>query len=165
MRIWATLAFLTAIGCSKGEPQRPPAPLGIPMPAEASIALRSDSEFQLFSLDPYNRDTDPKQNRFHHFVVLGSTDVSASDRHQIVEALIAGVAESDGSLALCFEPRHGIRVIHADKRYDFVICFECLQIYWYTGDDMNSTILTSGTPLEAFNRVLTEASVTLADPA
>ncbi|TWU48526.1 hypothetical protein Poly51_44260 [Rubripirellula tenax] len=52
-----------------------------------------------------------------------------------------------------------------DKRFDFVICFECLQIYWYVDDEKNPMILTSGSPLDLFNDVLTAASIPIADPA
>lgn len=165
MRIFALLVTLAALGCSSEPSRNIPDPLGVPMPAEATAALRTGIDFELLSLDPSYLDRDQRPTDFHNWDVLGSTAVSQFDRSQLVDALIASVPESVGAIAACFNPRHGIRVTHDGKQFDFVICFECLQIYWYTDDEKNPKILTSGSPLKLFNDVLTDASIPVADPA
>ncbi|MCC9658805.1 initiator NS1 family protein [Rhodopirellula halodulae] len=135
------------------------------MPAEATDALRNGSAFELLSLDPSYLDAEQRPNDFHNWNTLGATPVSRDDRTKIAELLIASVPENPGAIAACFNPRHGIRVVHDNQQFDFVICFECLQIYWYIDDEKQPTILTSGSPLPAFNGILRGASIPLADPA
>ncbi|MCC9641627.1 hypothetical protein LOC71_05025 [Rhodopirellula sp. JC740] len=135
------------------------------MPANAAAALRDGSAFQLLSLDPNYLGTKQRPNDFHNWNALGSTPVSSVDRAKLAELLIASAPENPGAIAACFNPRHGIRVVHNSQHYDFVICFECLQIYWYIDDDAQPTILISESPLPAFNDVLRASSIPLADPA
>ena len=156
---------LFAFGCS-ADSKRPVLPsTGDPMPVDAADALRDGSALELLSLDPSYLDIEKRPNDFHNWNTLGSTLVSPADRAKLVDLLIASVPENPGAIAACFNPRHGIRVMHENQRYDFVICFECLQIYWYIGGEKQPTILTSGSPLSAFNDILRAASIPLADPA
>ena len=138
---------------------------GDSMPAYAADALRDGSAFQLLSLDPSYLNAEQCPNDFHNWNALGSTPVSTIDRTKLVDSLIASVPENPGAIAACFNPRHGIRVVHENQQFDFVICFECLQIYWYIDDERQPTILTSGSPLPAFNDVLRSSLIPLADPA
>ena len=167
MRFCVALTFILIFGCSRDEPRgSQPAlkPLGIPLTDVASKVLREGTEFQLYSIDPSFGGPGPHSDGFHGFAILGATPVSDSERKQLVDALAAGVEESVGAIAACFNPRHAIHVQHEGKRHDFLICFECLQIYWYTDDEKNSTILTSESPQGIFDQVLSDASVPLADP-
>ena len=165
MRPLLLMTALFAFGCS-ADSERPVLPsTGDPMPADAADALRHGSAFQLLSLDPSYLETEQRPNDFHNWNALGSTPISPVDRKKLTELLIASVPENPGAIAACFNPRHGIRVMHENQQFDFVVCFECLQIYWYIDGEKQPTILTSGSPLPAFNDVLRAASIPLADPA
>jgi hypothetical protein len=90
----------------------------------------------LYSLDG---DYDPihgkpwKGEMFHEHPVLGKTDIaSAADRRAILAAVKQGIAQSNGTIAECFWPRHGLRLVQNGGQSDYVICFECLQVYEYT---------------------------------
>src|SRR5262249_13241443 len=102
----------------------------------------------------------PKDN-FHGWKVLGKTAVKEkADRGKLVEALEKGIKENDGTVAACFNPRHGIRVAKGDKTIDLVICFECFSLEVWKGEE-RSSVLTTGSPQKAFDKVLTDAKVPL----
>jgi hypothetical protein len=70
--------------------------------------------------------------RFHGYEVLA--DAALTDpllATQLAQLISRGLAESDGSAALCFNPRHGLRVVRDGQTLDLVICYECRQIYVY----------------------------------
>ncbi|MFG0287231.1 MAG: hypothetical protein ACF8CQ_03600 [Rhodopirellula sp. JB044] len=165
-----TLLFLLslALGCVGQAPRDSGSamtPLGVPLPDDALHALRDGSEFKLLSIDPSFGGAKPDLEEFHGFGVLGQTAVGDSDRTRLVAAMKLGAEESVGAIAACFNPRHGLSLIHDGKRYDFLICFECLQIRWFVEDRRREVILTSESPKAVFDATLTNASVVLADPA
>ena len=86
-------------------------------------------------------------------------------RKKLVAAFEKGIEDSDGTIAACFNPRHAMRVTHNGKTPDFVICFECVQVYVFLGKEHMKTLLTTGSPQAAFDRVLKEAKVPLPKPA
>jgi len=118
---------------------------------------------ELYSLDPSfdDKEPDPKKG-FHGWKVLGKTTVKdAKMRKKIVEALYQGLADSDGTAAKCFNPRHGVRVTVDGKTADIVICFECLQMQFHAGE-ASKTETTTRTPEKLIDEVLTAAGVPLA---
>jgi hypothetical protein len=135
------------------------------IPADALKALKESKTFELVSLSP--QEPAPKEGeKFHDWLILGSTKVKAEKAKELVAALQAGVAENtDGIVAACFNPRHGIRVELDGKKYDFVICFECYSIAWFIGDERQKAILTTGSPQPKFDAVLKEAKVKLPEAA
>jgi uncharacterized protein (TIGR03067 family) len=130
------------------------------LPADAQKALESAKELELYSLDPTPRkEKDPAD--FHGWKVLGKTAVKKDDAQAVAAAVVKGVADSDGTAALCFNPRHGVRVAAGDATYDFV-CFECLQVQVYTGDKKLDGALTASSPQKALDKLLKDAGVPLA---
>jgi hypothetical protein len=63
--------------------------------------------------------------------------------------------------ALCFDPRHGLRAIFDNKRYDFVICYKCssLQII-HPGHEMEYLLLEDSP--DQLNAILAAAGIPLA---
>lgn len=132
------------------------------LPLELQTALREANSLQLHSLDPTPTSRDRK-GPFQGWQDLGSTDVSATAvRTQLLDAFDNGIADSDGSVAMCFNPRHGLRAIYDGKTYDVVICFECLQGIWFVDDVEMPGFLLTGTPQTVFDTILTDASIPLA---
>lgn len=121
--------------------------------------------FELFSLHPYRRDKSDKG--FQGWLVLGKTKIDdAVTRKSVIDALRKGIEENElnaeeHKAAGCFQPRHGIRLKRDTKTVDIVICFECMHIYWHADTDKEHT-LTSASPQPPFDKVLTDAGVTLA---
>ena len=64
----------------------------------------------------------------------------------------------------CFFPRHAIRAIHDGRTYDFVICFECVQVKIY-GDFFSmfgpAAYLVGAAPEPAFDEILRNAKIVL----
>ena len=158
------VTVLVMLGCSSPATERLQRSRRVSIPSDAMTALQNGIEFQLFSLEPSKR-VEGDVDGFHDLFVLGATAPSQADRDQLVESLAQSVIEHDGSIAACFDPRHGIRVHHNGKVFDFIICFECAQIYWFKDKEKNPTILTSGSAQPVFDKVLKAASIKLADPA
>ncbi|QDT95823.1 hypothetical protein [Gimesia aquarii] len=163
MRTLSLLMFLTVVGCTTKQPLTD-APKN-QLPTEASNALHNATTFELFSLDPNQRDQKPGVDMFHGWKILGSVEVSDSaTRNTLLNALDAGIAENDGTVAACFEPRHGIRVEYDGKQHDFVICFQCYSGKWYTDGKESEGYTLTDSPKPVFDRVLQAASVQLTPP-
>jgi hypothetical protein len=127
-------------------------------PDVAAILEKAD-EIELYSLDP-DRKTRTKTGGLRGWKVLGKTTLSGGEKKAIVQALQKGVADSDGSAAKCFNPRHGIVATHGGKTVELVICFECSSISGSI-DGTRFSKLTAGGPAEVFNRMLEAKGVPL----
>ncbi|GAA4467513.1 hypothetical protein [Novipirellula rosea] len=131
----------------------------------ASNSLRQASSFEVLSLSPEPSGSE-QGDHFYRWPVLGSTRVSnASVRQSLMDALDAGVAENDGQISACFSPRHGIRAIVDGRRYELVICFECLHAHWYIDGKQQRGFMLTSSPQPAFDQVLIDSSVPLPKPS
>lgn len=106
--------------CSSGRGER--------LPAAAEDVLRAASELEVFALDPTPMDDGAGSGQsLHGFQILGSARITDSrQRDELVGLILRGIRKSDGSVALCFNPRHGLRAVHEGRTLELVICFECL---------------------------------------
>lgn len=133
------------------------------MSPDVELSLRDGEQFELLSLDP-NPDAETDET-FHEWAVMGKTKITdPAIQNKLATALKKGVSRSRGTVALCFMPRHGIRVIHENKVNEYVICFECLQAQRYIGGEQAEGFLLTEFPQPTFDQVLTEAGVRLPDP-
>ena len=134
------------------------------IPDDLRAALENADQFELLSLDPKPSAEKPRDG-FHGYKVLGQTVVKDADaRKKLVDALKKGVAEHDGRVADCFNPRHGIRVTQGGKTAELVICFECYQAHAYLGDKETKGFLLTASPQATFDGVLRDAKVPLPEP-
>lgn len=110
-------------------------------------ALRSCESMELFAIDPSSGYDAPVEapDRLRGTRVLGRARIdAAADRAEVARLVGEGVVQSDGSLALCFEPRHGLRIVADGRTHDFVVCYECLTVRaWAPGASEFVTIPTS----------------------
>jgi hypothetical protein len=157
------LLLLTVLGCRSN-------PADDKIPARARAALESGEPFELLSLDPLAtmRESRSKQEeaksgeRFHGWKVLGRAQVrDGHARTRLLTALKQGVGENDGKSAMCFVPRHGIRVKHDGQVVDFVICFQCFQVQVFVEGAPADGFLVTGSPQRAFDQALRDAGVPL----
>jgi hypothetical protein len=122
----------------------------------------TEGQFVLYALDPtagigYDVNTD---KIFHGFRILGKADVTATkDKNALLSSLASGVRGSDGMVAACFNPRHGIQLVKGKVFYDFVICFECRSVKVY-GFNKGQGFLTTETPTKVFNGFLEKYHLT-----
>lgn len=135
---------------------------GNDLPKTVREAFEKAGEFELYSLDPDRGEGDQKgPDAFHGWAVLGKTTVKGDRVAVVRDAVEKGRKESDGSVAGCFLPRHGLRFTHEKKTYDLVLCFECLSVQVFEGDTALRGFLTSSSPLKTLNKVLSDAKVPL----
>ncbi|MGC1273494.1 MAG: hypothetical protein WBC44_07270 [Planctomycetaceae bacterium] len=147
------LACLMALtGCGRGE---------FTMSADQQAILRDADQIALLSLQPGSLGNEPADG-FHGYEVLGRATLKGAERARIVGAFLDAADESDGTVAACFEPRHGIRAIRDRETVDFVICFECLQVAVYAGDEEAGYFTITDTPLPVFNETLRDAGIPVA---
>jgi hypothetical protein len=124
----------------------------------------SKIQLYLYSLDPLKRQEvvhdDP--NVFYGFPILGKVEIRPfGEKEALLKAFIQGVKESNGVVAACFEPRHGLRMIQGDQKTDFVICYTCLSIDVYGFGSVHG-FPTSGSPVTIFNQFLDQYHITKA---
>jgi hypothetical protein len=113
---------------------------------------------ELLSLDP--KEAKEKEG-FHGYKVLGSVKLEKkADREKLLKAFYKGIDDSDGSVAACFIPRHGLRAKVDGKTVEIVICFQCLSMKVYV-DGKPGSALTTGSPAATFNDILKEKKVPL----
>jgi len=123
--------------------------------------LEKAGRFDLLSLNPERTQDEPPKS-FHGWKVLGKTTVTdAAARGKVVAAFKDGVEASTPLAAGCFRPRHGIRLTHDGRSFDFLICFECLFVQVFEGDRPERVYRITGSPQRAFDRVLRDAGVPL----
>lgn len=173
--ILASTICIGVSGCTPSEeptpakaPVTPAAPAHVensPLPDTVEAALATGTDFELFSLSPDDQTNRDESDGFHGWEVLGSTPIlDQSTRAKLLTAFRAGVEENDGSVAGCFDPRHGIRVKHNDKTFDFVICFTCYSVACYLDGERQKAILITDSPRGVFDGVLKAAKVPLPKP-
>lgn len=138
--------------------------------------LENSEQFTLYSLDPCSiyaiatdnpkEDHEPKPNttlkeKFHRYTVLGKTRiVDSAIKARLIRALYGGIDEGGSAGIICFNPRHGIRVVRGEQTVDLLICFECQKIYAYTNSS-SGRAYTSGSPQKIFDSTLVDAKIPL----
>ncbi len=152
--LFQTSLLISIIGCSGSSNKE--------LPKAARQVLEGPGELELLSLEP--NAGEKEKHEFHKWKVLGKTTVEDSAiRDLLIFALKKGVEENEGRAASCFYPRHGIRITDGDEVHDFVICFQCSQIIWYIDGNQAGHFYTTDSPKSAFNPVLEDAKVPLAN--
>ncbi len=150
-------AFIGAVGLARGAERDSPREL----PAGVLAVLEKADTLELLSLSPEKpgKKDDPKT--LHGWTILGKTALKdAAVRSKVLNAVKKGVADNDGSVAKCFQPRHALRATHGGQTVALLICFQCLQIRVYDGD--TSGVLTTRSPEPVLDKVLKDAGVPLA---
>ena len=140
---------------------------------DARAVLEGATEWELFALDPDPvLKPDPK-DAFRKWKVRGTTTVKAADaRKALLAALDKGIADEAERLRKqrekglltetgCFQPRHGIRATAGGQTVEVLICFECRPVYFYLGERRGQAV-TNESPQKAFDKVLTDAGVSIA---
>jgi hypothetical protein len=163
MRIIATLlaAFFVLAHASAAERK-----------GEIARAIANANSISLLSLEPGENgslDSEGVCAGYCYFgwPALGQTAVSHSAARSLRKALSAWVsAPEPEAVALCFNPRHGVRLQADGHTYDFVVCFECeqAQVFKDSAPDPIATLNYNGNQA-AWDALLSSAKVPLAAPA
>lgn len=132
------------------------------LPAEVAAILEKADTVELLSLQPK---ADPEaKDSFHQYKILGKTTLKGADATKLVATVQKGIKDSDGTIARCFNPRHGLRASFEGKTAELVICYECNSIECFIGDKRVGTYTaTTSTPGTELNKILTAAKAPLPD--
>jgi len=150
-------AWLTAVAAAAA-----PGDAKNDLPPEVRSVLDRAESVELLSLDPGDADPGADDKAlFHGYRILGRTPLKEDTRRTVLSALDKGIQESDGKVARCFNPRHGIRATREGKTVDLVICFECLSMRAYFEGRQTAGALTTRSPQPTFDRTLRAAGVPL----
>jgi hypothetical protein len=129
------------------------------LPEEVEKAIRSPQEAFLYSIEPPQlRRTTP--DTFHGYQMHGRMKLEAGDQKFALETLRSAVASWEGVSALCFNPRHGLRLVTKTHTYDVVMCYECMAFQVFRDDKAIAWGGMSGTS-DALNDLLEDAKVPL----
>jgi hypothetical protein len=163
-RVLALAALVLVPACfamrrPAGEGDRPP---DIPRPAYANNRLAEEvravlygaEEIVVVSLEPVG---------IGDWRVLGQTPVTGwLLRRRVLLAVEGGIAESDGSVAACFRPRHALRASYRGHTAELILCFECNQVKARLDGKERQTVLTARSTQAVLDEVLKDAGVPLA---
>ena len=112
--------------------------------------MEQADELVLYSLHPGHEAAEAakQEEKFHGWKRLGQTTLDGEEAIEpLFTAFKKGVNENDDRVAGCFNPRHGIKVMHGEDRHEFVICFECFQVQWIVNDKKQKGFLRLSTRL------------------
>ncbi len=105
---------------------------------EAIAAIGSlferEGELYMYSLDPHGGFGYHANNKgiFHGFKILGFTRIKVYKvKIELLKALVKGMRDNNGWVAMCFNSRHGVRFKDSTQDIDLVICFECASACTY----------------------------------
>jgi hypothetical protein len=137
----------------------------VPRVAVAHGSATSPEVLILYSIDfrDVEREGFHKNARGHFrgWPVVGKVEIKdPAKRREIVKALRDGIARSDGTVAKCFWPRHGLHVVEGGIAIDYIVCFECYQLTEQIGEVL-TTRATTRDAQPTFNAHLKEAGVPL----
>ena len=92
-------------------------------------AFQSSPKFELYSIDsrPFFKSKGTvHKGEIGNWPILGKIDITdAVVRLGLADVFVAAASMPGDYQVACFVPRHAIRIMHAGKNVDFIICFEC----------------------------------------
>ena len=137
------------------------------LPAEAEALLRGASSIELLALDPMRLPAGATGAQLHGYAITGQATLDdAGQCKQVANLILRGIKESEGMVAACFNPRHGLRIEHEGKRLELVICFECLSLQAHgnaLGDGVEQTsVLTSQSVEPEVTKIFAAAGLSIA---
>ena len=150
--ITVLLLSLFGVGCRTLDPG------GEPTSYYGRLFASADSVV-LYSLNP-RRSRDAGADTLHGYKVLGQTPLDKEQSRQVAEELYRAQKASDGSSVRCFIPRHAVRAVAAWRTHDFLICYQCNQVYWFQDGKQVATVTVEGSP-RFLNKLLQDAGVPL----
>ena len=133
------------------------------LPADVYRALDSPSEIALYSTNPDSQAFHWWFSRwFHGYRIIGQISVTDPIQRRQVATVVRQAARTYIADTKCvFSPRHAVRLSSGAHTYDFLICFECLQMEVYSDDQRVADLSIGGSP-DVLNRILHSARISVA---
>lgn len=137
------------------------------LPVEIRAIINESDRAEVLSLWPraatkWEKPTLATVGELRGYPVLGRVVVENPLVHQqVIKSVLASVDGADGSRALCFTPRHALRVKRGVDELDLLICYQCRYIIVQRGNDQWEVGVSSSSKA-LLNQLLTEAGIPLA---
>ena len=166
-RAAAALLLATAAGGCGGVEDRGDSPPSRPSEVEADLhqVLTEAETFTIYALHPYPHQTEDEEwadrPRLDDYVILGEAEVDRAAALATMRAVYQGIRDSDGTVAACFNPRHGIRATLGDRTVDLVICYECLSMQAHRDGEHAQNLRTTEAPGNTLTAIWREAGLTI----
>lgn len=128
LRLFGLLVTLSLAACSGSPTEKGTQPDGV------LAALANPDRVELVALHPYPHEIEEEErmDRMHGYGVLGRAVMSdAASANALLAEIERGIEASGGTVADCFNPRHGLRVTVGETLWELVICYECLSMQVY----------------------------------
>ena len=138
---------------------------------EIANAIANASSITMFSLEPGEKGRRDSRGAcighcYFGWPVLGQTLLNAKQSKATRKDLAAWLAVPEPeAIMMCFDPRHGVRIVAGQHTYDFVVCFECAQAQVFRDSAAEPiAYLYRGTSQKGWDALLNSAGVALASP-
>lgn len=131
------------------------------MPERAQRALEEAKQVEVVSVNPSEHDG-PRMLQ-GEYGIMGSTMLRGEDVEAVAEAIKTSAAGSTEAGKGCFEPRHALAFIKAEKRYLIVISYDCSRFEVFERDERIGGGTFSGRPA-LLNGYLDAAGVPRMEP-
>jgi hypothetical protein len=133
------------------------------LPALVEEVFRGAERLLLLRLDPFRRPPPaPDRRAFHAWRATRRLQVSdPAERAAVVGAVEQGLARSDGTFAMCFDPTIGVRARRGRDTVDLVCCFDCnwVQVFAVVGgQSFRCRLLTTSAPFGLLSALLSRTS-------
>jgi hypothetical protein len=129
------------------------------LPQSVEQVLAKPEKVTLYSLEPdAPRDVEP---HFYGYKLLGQTDLDPARAAQAISVFRAAVSGWDHKVAICFNPRHALRVTAEGKSFVLLLCYECHQMQVFGNEKTAAALGAAGSP-KALNDLLIAANIPVA---
>jgi hypothetical protein len=111
--------------------------------AEMQGQLDKADRIDLFRLNPSGLPEGNKEGKkeFRRYEVLSELRVEAKEQRKEATAFLGKTLHwNEWRMALCFNPRHGLRAVCGKRTLDFLICFECNRAQIFEGGEQLATL-------------------------
>jgi len=129
------------------------------LPQNAAEALANTTRVTLYSLESMSPQ-DTSSGKFYRYKILGKIELDNEEAKKATGAFQDAISGWNGSMAMCFEPHHAIRLNSNGHVYDYLLCYMCNQIEVYEDGKLISGLGATGSP-DILNGLLTVAHVPL----
>jgi hypothetical protein len=127
----------------------------------AAIAkeLEQADRIEVFWLDSSGLPKGSKEERaFHGYKILSDVPVEAGERRKEVASFLGRALHwNHFRMALCFNPRHGVRAVIGKRTLEFLICFECWRVSVFGGERHSGSFALSVPAENLIEQVLYDA--------
>lgn len=134
------------------------------LPVDAVEALRSASQVEIYSLEPWSRPDRTGREAFYGYEVLGRATLPPETSRIAVAEFEAVAKAPDGIAVLCFDPRHALRVERNGDTYDFLLCYDCGAMEVYRNGEHRVKVDAAGSSV-TLNRLMEAAGLSLSQTA